>query len=93
MAIVHARLETHQAQRLLTHLGRHWGHKFEVELEARRLLVPFSDEARARLQASDAALDVRIEHPTQAGVDELKDVVADHLQRFSKDEELAFQWS
>ena len=39
MATVHARLETPQAQRLLTRLGRHWGHKFEVEMEAGRLLV------------------------------------------------------
>ncbi|MBZ2189038.1 DUF2218 domain-containing protein [Alcanivorax sp. JB21] len=93
MAIVHARLETPQAQRLLTRLGRHWGHKFEVEMEAGRLLVPFSDEVRTWLQASDAVLDVRIEHPTQAGADELKGVVADHLQRFSKDEELVFGWS
>lgn len=93
MATVHARLETHQAQRLLTRLGRHWGHKFEVEMEAGRLLVPFSDEARAWLQASDAVLEIRIEHLDQAGVDKLKGVVADHLQRFSKDEELVFGWS
>ena len=55
--------------------------------------MPFSNEARAWLQASDTVLDIRIEHPDQAGVDSLKGVVADHLQRFSKDEVLVFEWS
>lgn len=93
MATTNARLETQQAQRLMTRLGRHWGHKFEVVMEAGRLVVPFSETARATLLASVSALEIEVVHPEQEGADKLKGVVAEHLQRFSKDEVLTFAWS
>ncbi|MCH8542309.1 MAG: DUF2218 domain-containing protein [Alcanivorax sp.] len=93
MATTHARLETQQAQRLMTRLGRHWGHKFDVVMEDGRLVVPFSETERATLVASASGLDIEVVHPEQEGVEKLKDVVAEHLQRFSKDEVLKFVWS
>lgn len=91
MATSRARLDTPQAKRLMTRLGRHWSHKFEVEMDEERLLVPFSEEARVTLLASDAVLDIEIEHPEAEG-ETLQTVVAEHLQRFSKDEALRFDW-
>ena len=87
-----ATLATQQGQRLLTRLGRHWSHKFDVTLDTSRLDIPFSPESRATIQIHDTGLEVTIESQNGEALDKLQTVVAEQLQRFASDEVLAFHW-
>lgn len=83
---------TEQGKRLITRLGRHWGHKFDVTLEDRHLTVPFSDTSQAHMQVQPDGLSVSIRTEEEARLASMKQVVADHLQRFAKDQTLKFDW-
>lgn len=85
-------IPTEQGQRLITRLGRHWGHKFAVELDEQHLTVPFNETTQAHMQVETGGLHVRIDTPEAERLDSLKQVVADHLQRFAKEQTLAFDW-
>lgn len=92
MLTTHGSVQTEQGHRLITRLGRHWGHKFPVNLTDRSLTIPFDANTRAELQASETGLTVRIEQVESDDASTLKTVIADHLQRFAKDQTLIFQW-
>ncbi len=83
---------TEQGQRLITRLGRHWGHKFAVVQEDHRLTIPFSEDSRADMQVQAEGLSVRIDTSDPERLGSLQQVVADHLQRFAKDQTLQFHW-
>lgn len=85
-------IPTEQGQRLITRLGRHWSHKFDVELDEHHLTVPFNDSTKAHMQVEAGGLHVRIDTAEAERLDTLKQVVADHLQRFAKEQTLAFDW-
>lgn len=92
MAQSHAVVTTSQARRLITRLGRHWAHKFDVVQDDTVLTVPFSAEASATLHAHDDRLEISLDHAQAAELATLQGVLAEHLQRFSRDETLLFEW-
>jgi hypothetical protein len=93
MAIVRGRAKTASASKYLQQLCRHWGHKFEVEFSETRGQVRFQS-AVATMEASADALLVTIETDDGESVEQLKESVVRHLDRFAfREAPLPFEWS
>ncbi|HUJ47462.1 MAG TPA: DUF2218 domain-containing protein [Rhizomicrobium sp.] len=93
MAIVRGRAKTDSGSKYLLQLCKHWGHKFEVEFSENRGQVHFPS-AVATMEASADALLVTIETGDAQAVEDLKDVVAKHLDRFAfREAPLPLNWS
>ena len=93
MAIVRGRAKTDSGSKYLLQLCKHWGHKFEVEFSENRGQVHFPS-AVATMEASADALLVTIETGDSQAVEDLKDVVAKHLDRFAfREAPLPLNWS
>jgi uncharacterized protein len=92
MAIVRGRAKTASGSKYLQQLCKHWGHKFEVEFSETRGQVRFP--AVATMKASADALLVSIEADDTESVERLKEIVANHLDRFAfREAPLPFEWS
>jgi hypothetical protein len=71
----------------------HWGHKFEVEFSADRGQVRFPS-AVATMEACADALLVTIKTDETDSVEQLKEIAANHLDRFAfREAPLPFEWS
>lgn len=92
MAHSHTVVHTTQGKKLVTRLGRHWGHKFDVILTDTQLTVPFNPEAQALLRVKEEALEIELRHSQADELATLQQVVAEHLQRFAGEETLQFNW-
>jgi len=93
MAIVRGRAMTASGSKYLQQLCKHWGHKFEVEFSENRGQVRFPS-AVATMEASADALLVTIETDDPASVEQLKESVVRHLDRFAfREAPLPFEWS
>ncbi|USI71741.1 DUF2218 domain-containing protein [Sphingomonas morindae] len=80
--------------RYLQQLCKHWAHKFAVELEDARGLVPFDPATRAEFLAEPEALRVRITAPDGERLAQMQRVVAAHLDRFAfREAPLSFDWT
>jgi uncharacterized protein len=74
-------------------LCKHEGHKFEVEFSETRGRVRFPS-ALATMEASADALLFSIETDDTESVERLKEIVANHLDRFAfREAPLPFKWS
>lgn len=85
-----AKIETEQAERLIIQLCKHWGHKFPVRQGERwgEIDLPLGT---CRMRADDAALSVELEGEADQ-MSRLQEVVAEHLQRMARKEELVIRW-
>ena len=93
MTIARGRAETASGSKYLQQLCKHWGHKFDVEFSETKGQVRFPS-AVATMEASADALFVTIETDDEESVARLKDVVANHLDRFAfREAPLPFEWS
>ena len=93
MAIFRGRANTASGSKYLRHLCKHWGHRFEVEFSENRGQVRFPS-AVATMEASADALLVTIETHDTESIEQLKEVVANHLDRFAfREAPLPFEWS
>ena len=87
-----ALVPTNNAEKYITQLTKHWGHKFEVTEDAGTRIIDFG-KARCFLSAEQDNLKATIETPRE-DVEKLESVVADHLNRFAHREgPLSFHWS
>ena len=77
-----ARVATASASRYLQQLSKHWSHKFAVEFDASHARIPLPIGV-ATMAADAEALDVRLEAENAEALPRLKQVVADHLDRFT----------
>ena len=92
-AIVSGRAKTASGSKYLQQLCKHWGHKFEVEFSESRGQVRFPS-AVATMEASANALLVTIQTDDAESAEQLKAVVARHLDRFAfREAPLPFEWS
>ena len=90
--ITSAVVPTPNAEKYITRLVKHWGHKFAVTEDGGTHIIDFG-EARCFLSAGDATLKATIEVLGE-DVTKLESVVADHLNRFAHREgPLTFNWS
>jgi hypothetical protein len=93
MAIVSGRAETVSGSKYLQQLCKHWSHKYDVDFSPSRGQVRFPS-AVATMEASADALLVTIETDDPDSVEQLKAVVANHLDRFAfREAPLPFEWS
>lgn len=84
-------VSTQHASRYLQQLCKHWAHKFETEFtptEGRIALSP----ANVRLAADDTGLSIEVIAPEGADLNQLRDVVQSHIERFAFRETLSFDW-
>ena len=93
MVIVRCRAKTASGSKYLQQLCKHWGHKFEVEFTENTGQVRFPS-AVGTMEASADALFITIETGDAEAAEQLKEVVARHLDRFAfREAPLPFDWS
>jgi len=86
-----ADVKTEHAGSYLKQLCRHWGHKFPVEFTDKHGKIELPT-ATCVLDASAAALAVGLTVQDGGDAERMKQVVAEHLQRFGFRETLVFDW-
>jgi hypothetical protein len=87
----HARVPTAQASRNMARLCKHFRHKVRVDYDERQANADFPfGLCRMRADADALLLDCQAE-PGEA-LARLQFVLADHLLRFSRDEDLVIDW-
>ena len=97
-----ASVPTVSGARYLQQLCKHWSHNLAVDYSKDAGTVTFpaegrsgnwADEAVLTLAAQPETLECRIEASEPGQLDVLKDVVAEHLDRFAfREAPLAFDW-
>jgi hypothetical protein len=87
-----ARIATANASKLLRTLCNHWRHKFDLNYSDDRAHIPFSAEAHVAGSADATGLTMTISHTDATQLPQLQTVVAEHLQRFAREETLVFEW-
>ncbi|MEZ6011097.1 MAG: DUF2218 domain-containing protein [Hyphomonas sp.] len=90
--ITSATVPTPNAEKYITQLAKHWGHKFPVIEDGGTHIIDFGT-AKCFLSTEPNGLKATIEVPGE-NVVRLEEVVADHLNRFAHREgALTFNWS
>ncbi|KRV76346.1 DUF2218 domain-containing protein [Pseudomonas citronellolis] len=76
--------------RCLLRLCRHWSHKFQVELNETQGRIDFCP-AGCELLVIEGGLRVRVQTPDEGELDQLLEVVAEHLRRMAGND-LRIDW-
>lgn len=93
MLITKARVPTVSGSKYLQQLCKHWSHKLDVEFSERQGVVRFP-AATATMQADEEGLEVAIEAQDAETLEQMKGVLAVHLDRFAfREAPLPFAWS
>lgn len=82
---------TDHASRYLQQLCKHWAHKFETEFTAThgRIALPLGTTV---LTADEAGLSVELIARESGDLEQFRDVVQRHIERFAFRETLQFDW-
>lgn len=89
-----AQVPTEHGSRYLQQLCKHWGHKLAVEFNADAGKVSFPTGAIVTMIAHPQTLEVEIALPADGDADQMKQVVAEHLDRFAfREAPLIFDWA
>ncbi len=79
--------------KLLRTLCNHWRHKFEIERpDDHHARIPFGEFGPADFAVEGEALSITLFTPDAEARARLQDVIASHLRRFERNEDLAFDW-
>jgi len=93
MTQVEARVPTTSGGKYVQQLCKHWSHKLPVELDGDTGVVTFVG-AVATMTAGAEAIQVSVRGEDRGQVDQLKDVVAQHLDRFAfREAPLTYDWA
>ena len=93
MTQVEARVPTTSGGKYVQQLCKHWSHKLPVELEGDTGVVTFVG-AVATMTAGADSIQVSVRGEDREQVDRLKDVVAQHLDRFAfREAPLTYDWA
>jgi hypothetical protein len=87
-----ARVATEAAARYAKQLAAHLGRRLEVSEEDRGTRLVFTNGS-CLMVASDVALELRAEAEDAASLENVKDVIARHLERFGQRNELSVVWT
>ena len=100
--VADAAVPTSNASRYIQQLCKHWSHNLEVAFTAEEGTITFPKDARGAnypgdavvtLTAKDSVLDVRVKASAPEQLENLKGVVASHLDRFAfREAPLTFDW-
>ncbi len=86
-----ATVATENPSRLINRLCKHWGHKFPVRHDEREGDIQLSiGDCRLRVVETGLNVSLQAEDPEQ--LQQLQQVVTDHLQRMATGETLSFDW-
>ena len=79
--------------KLLRTLCNHWRHKFEIERpDDTHAIIPFGELGPADFVVKGDALVITLYQQDVAPRERLQDVIASHLRRFERNEDLEFDW-
>ena len=93
MSVSLARVPTRSASRYLQQLAKHWSHKMTVVFSPEEGTVDFPNGSRLAMRADSDTLDVALTVPDGEDVGRMRDVVANHLDRFAfREAPLSFDW-
>ncbi len=93
MPSTRATVPTAHASRYLQQLCKHWAHRLEVSFTAERGVVTFSEGTVATMEAVPDGLAVAVTAPDAETLEQMKGVVARHLDRFAfREAPLRFDW-
>lgn len=88
-----ASVATPHASKYLVQLSKHWSHRFpSLSYTAERAEIPLP-MGPCTLEATPERLDITVSAASEEDVSRLRQVVADHLQRFAHKEPLALAWT
>jgi len=80
-------------ERLLRRLCNHWRHKFEIERrDEHHALIPLGEVGTAEFTITPGVLHIDARHDDGGQLPRLQQVIANHLERFARDEMLVFDW-
>ena len=87
------RVPTANASRYLQQVCKHWSHKLDVTFDPAHGIIRFPSGVAATLDAEADALTVRIDAPDHGTLTRMRQVVAEHLDRFAfREAPLPFEW-
>lgn len=83
---VTGRFSTPSAEKYLTQLCKHFGHKVPAQIEGNEGRVTFA-HGQARLTANEAELTAMLSGPDNRALMTMRGIIDDHLKRFAFREE------
>lgn len=86
-----ATVATENPSRLINRLCKHWGHKFPVRHDEREGEIELSI-GHCHLGVVETGLAVSLQAESPEQLQQLQQVVTDHLQRMASGEVLSFDW-
>lgn len=86
-----ATVATATPSRLINRLCKHWGHKFPVRHDEHEGEIELSI-GHCHLGVVEAGLAVSLQAESPEQLQQLQQVVGDHLQRMASGEALSFDW-
>jgi len=88
-----ADVASHDPSRLLRWLCNHWRHKFEIEhRDDQSVLIPMGEVGAVEFTITPGVLHIDAQHADDGQLPRLQQVIANHLERFARDETLVFDW-
>lgn len=93
MSVSIARVPTRSASRYLQQLAKHWSHKMPVRFSEEEAEIDFPNGSHLALKADSETLDVALTVPDGEDAARMRQVVAEHLDRFAfREAPLTFDW-
>ena len=93
MSVHVARVPTASASRYLQQLARHWSHKLPVAFSPEEATIDFPNGAKLAMRADSETLDCVLSVPADGDAARMRQVVAEHLDRFAfREAPLTFDW-
>lgn len=88
-----SRVPTGHASRYLQQLAKHWSHRMDVTFSPEEATIAFPNGAWLAMRADDATLDLALEVPEDGDAARMRQVVAEHLDRFAfREGPLTYDW-
>jgi len=79
--------------RLLRRLCNHWRHKFEIERRGDdHVLIALGEVGTVEFTLTPGVVHIKARHDDAEQLPRLRQVIANHLERFARDETLVFDW-
>lgn len=86
------RMNTDAGSRYLQQLCKHWSHKAEAEFDAQHGHIAFASGNGVEMQAKSDSLLITARTGPRGDLEQWKDVIASHLERFAFREEVEVDW-
>jgi hypothetical protein len=92
MLVAEAQIRSERASRYLVQLCKHFAHKTPADYDGKRGRVDFQP-GLCVMEAEDERLNLRCEAQSEPDLHRVKEIVAVHLERFARQEQIAVTWT